>query len=415
MTTHIVPFHKLSVLTDRVNDLNKRGAKLGLEPLTFEAREFWARQRAVYDDGMPDGDRYVIKRYYSVQFTSEVPRYHGHRFVAVLEHHEAGNIVAKAPWAQEMDLSAWLMASSRCQHCGVYRRRIKTVLVQTPDNGLIQVGTDCLVDYIGSADAEMALRLWSLWAELGRSLGEDTDGEFGWGGARGEVATVDYVAAAVSSVRRRGYHKAMSEGQSTRSDVAFACGNKPQDRGNRGERELVEYWKEAQPTEADRARAAAAMAWVAANGDRSEYMHNLRVACSEPIVGDRAGGLLASLPAAFDKHEGVERERQQAPKPAGFFGKVGERVERFVELDARIGYESLYGAGAMLIVRDQQNYYFQTFTSGEARRIEDWSGLWAIRGTVKKHDTDRKGRPVTVLARCTVERVLTKAEAHEAA
>jgi hypothetical protein len=408
MTTHTIPFGKLSVLVEKLADLNKRGERLGLPPLGVDACEFWERVHR-NNDPLELGPR-VIKRFYSITFVGDAPRYKGHSFVAVLEHHDAGNIIARSPWAAGEELTAWQQASSRCQHCGLARRRKQTVLVRTPDGGLIQLGTDCMVDYLGTTDAAEAVRLWALWAELQSSF-SDEDGGF-WGGGAPEIATVDYVAAAVCSVRRRGYHKAGSD-VTTRSDVDFAMAGCPADNGRRGDREMIQAWKDAQPTDTDRARAAAAMAWASHSRDNSDYASNLRVALSEPVVGKRSAGLLASLPAAFDRHEGVERERREAPKPAGHFGAVGERTERLMTLETRAAYESDFGTGVMLILRDEQNHLFQTFTSGEAQRIEDWSGVWAIRGTVKKHATDRRGRPVTVLARCTVERVLTQGEHEE--
>lgn len=391
--THVIPENRLGILREGVAKLNKRATKLGMAPVSLIVS---APILVVRNRDHHDYQTWVVE----VQLTGEAPRIGGFTFVARLEHLNGGNLVLRAPGV-ERDLDGWRLTGSRCQHCGLDRKRTATFLLVNEQGSIVQVGKSCLEDYTGTTNVESAVDLFKCWAELLGGCGEE--GEYGFGGGwTPDILPINYLAAAVASIRRRGFHKAsVDDGQSTKMDCDFICGSCPKDKGERGDKELIESWHRSQPSEAQRAEAAVILAWTLASKDSSDYMHNARLLCAERIVIDRARGLLASLPVSYDKAMGREQERRERPAPGPHVGAIGERVLSKITVKLVRGYESEFGEGVMLIMVDAQNSSFKTFTSGTLSNVEDFGdGEWHMIATVKKHETDQKyGNPVTLLSR----------------
>ena len=283
-------------------------------------------------------------------------------------------------------------------------KRSATYLLQNEQGAIVQVGKSCLEDYTGTTNIASAVELFKCWQEILVGLGEG--GEYGFGGSWSpSITPVEYVAAAVSSIRRRGFHKSGTE-RSTRTECDFLTGPCPQDKGRRGDKEEIEAWKKGQPTDAQREEAAVILAWVLASKDSTDYMHNARIACAARMMIDRTEGILASLPVSYDKAQGIERERRERPPAGPHVGTIGERITTKVTVKLVRGYESDFGTGVMILMFDEKNSALKTFSSGRALQDqENFDGEWFLRGTVKKHETDdRNKEPVTLLKRVELQR-----------
>ncbi len=406
---HTIPEERLSQLRAGVANLNKRAAKLGLEPITLVVSD---PRSIVYTQVLPaeyqepyaaipkTTERHVWV--VDVSFQGTAPRVGGFHFVARLDHQEGGNLVLRAPGV-ETDLDGWRLTGSRCQHCGLDRRRSATFLLQNEQGAIVQVGKSCLEDYTGTTNIASAVELFKCWQEILVGLGDG--GEYGFGGGWHPSSTpVEYVAAAVSSIRRRGFHKSGSE-KSTRGECDFLTGPCPLDKGREGDKELVASWKKGQPSDAQREEAAVILAWAIASKDSSDYMHNARIACAARLLISRTEGLLASLPVAYDKAQGIERERLTRPAAGPHVGTIGERITIKITVKLVRGYESDFGTGVMILMFDENNSALKTFSSGRLQDQEDFDGEWYVRGTVKKHETDNRNQePVTLLSRCDLQR-----------
>ena len=410
-TTHTIPENRLGQLRAGVAKLNKRAVKLGLEPVVLVVSEPRSQlitellpaeyQEAGRIPSTTQRHVYVV----DVSFTGTAPRVGGFSFVARLDHQEGGNLVLRAPGV-ETDLDGWRLTGSRCQHCGLDRRRSATFLLQNEQGALVQVGKSCLEDYTGTTNIASAVELFKCWQEILVGLGGDGEYGFGFGGGwQPDVTPVEYLGCAVASIRHRGFHKSGSE-RSTRNDCDFLSAPCPLDKGRKGEKEMVEAWKKGQPTDAQREEAAAILAWAVASKDSGDYMHNARIACAGRVLIARTEGLLASLPVSYDKAMGIERERKVRPAAGPHVGTIGERITTKVTVKLVRGYESDFGTGVMILMLDENNSTLKTFSSGRALQDqENFDGEWYLRGTVKKHETDDKyGEPVTLLKRCELQR-----------
>ncbi len=382
---------RLSLVQSRMADLNKRAAKIGMEPMVLLASE----PRSIVED---------LRTIWVVDVTliDVVPKVNGYTFLASLEHTEAGNIILKAPAGEETDMSAWGFATAACQHCSLSRNRKNTFLLRSEAGEVIQIGRNCLADYLRSSDVERTLAMFAFVSEALLCLDEEGQ-TFGCRG-HWTVSTVDYVAAAVASVRKYGFRKSGSEGGSTRADASFLSGPCPMG-SSKAEIEQRQAWLEGQPSEFQRGEAEAMIAWCLATTEPGDYMHSLRVACALPEVNERARGLLASLPACYDRAMGIERAKRERKPNGPHFGQIGDRFDAEVEVMFSRGYAGMYGEGTMLIMRDTAGHVFQWFGSGEVNTIEDFSGKWYLRATVKRHEQSKKTlEPITLVTRCKLSR-----------
>jgi hypothetical protein len=419
--SYTIPHERLSVLQAGVDKLNKRAAKLGMEPVSVVSGQPFAQQYievepAEYgDDGriLPRSERIRTRWLCNVHIKGSVPVVAGFSFIAKLDHLEGGNLVLRAPgW--DGDLDGWRVVGSRCQHCGLARSRAATFLIRDESGNIIQVGRQCLQDYTRNADVENAVKLFKCWQELLAGGSDDSDGEGSWGfgGYCAGPTPTEYLAAAVSSIRHRGFHKSGAEERSTRSFCDFITGPCPKDKGERGDREEIALWKSLQPTDAQRAQAAEVLAWVLASNDSSDYMHNARLACAERTVRSRTEGILASLPSMHNKAMGREQERRERPVAGPYVGVTKGKVTLKVTVKYVTGWESeqYRTSGVFMILADENNSTIMVRATGAIDRqanADDFKdGQWYIHGTVKKHEPNakRNGEPVTWLTRCVMRR-----------
>lgn len=384
--------HRLAEAEAIVAKAAARAAKLGIDPVRLVVLGDRTTERTVEIGGLPFTYR-VTRAVLALH--GAAPRVAGYRLVARVEHTEAGNLVARSPvGAADVDLAPYRDAAPACEHCGAARRRKDTfVLCEEATGTLRQVGRNCLADYLRSEDVAEALALWKLLATLSGAAGDGDDEGFGGGGYRGDIATADFIACAVTAVRLRGFHKSDSD-RPTVEDARFAAS--PLYSNDAGTRRA---WADAQPTDADWARAKAVQAWVATTDDTSDYLRNLRIACALPGVG-RHGGLLASAPTAYARHVErlvVARREQEAPRGA-HVGTVGARVDLgdLTVLRTRFS-DGAYGTTTIVALVDGAGNRMTWFASG-AKDFEAGTVLRACKATIKRHG-DFRGTPDTTITR----------------
>ncbi len=409
--TFKIPAERLGILEDGVEKLNRRARKLGFEPVVLVTSEPRAEIRTKVSY-YPRREVKVTVWVRDVYFTGEAPRINGYEFQAALTHTPEGNLVSRAPGV-ETDLSGWRSTGARCQHCGLSRNRAETFVLKAPTGELVQIGRQCLVDYIGTTDVANAVQLWRAYRDLTGKL-TDEDGEYGFGGGWVCPTTpLEFVTAAVASVKRRGFVKTQcaDEQMSTRDHASWILGPEPKpDRD--GDTSARDEWRACQPTEKHETQAKEILEWVLTSNDSSDYMHNARVGCGARTMIARSAGLLASLPSAHDKHLGVIHERKVRPAAGPHVGVIGQRIDAKVvvkfEMMIPADPERQFSVDkALIIMADANNSTLKTFASGQLKRIDDLKeGEWYLRGTVSAHDYDKKrtDEPVTVLKRCDMSR-----------
>lgn len=398
--SYSIPAAGLSIVLAKVSQFNRRGSKRGFAPLEVTTiREFEQVTSTTLEGGV---ERKQTRHMLEIEIAGEVPVLAGYAFLANVQHTPAGNIVRRAPVTQGAELpelEAFRTAEPVCHHCGHKRARKDTFVLRTPAGALVQIGRNCLASYIGSADPEIALRLWALSAELERLCSEQ-DGE-GWGGCGAwYYETHTYLAHACAAIRMLGF-KPSSFDSATRSTVAFSIGRPPsRDSGS------LRDWQELQPTKADAEQAEAVRAWVAEQDGSSDYMHSAKVACALPRV-ERTEGLLCAVVNTYLKAMGQARLlERKGPAVSEHFGTVGKREAFTFTVTRKVCIDGNYGTRTIVGLEDGAGRAAVWFASGvpELSVGDKVTG----RATVKEHG-DYKGTKQTTLSRCAFEKVLDAA------
>ncbi len=306
-----------------------------------------------------------------VRIAGEVPRLDGHQFVARIEHTAAGNLIAHAPDAREVELPIALRtAAPTCDHCRAKRDRKDTfVLRREADGALVRVGRTCLGDYLRGADPAEVLALWRYLGSMTELLAGAGSGDEFAGGARQYMPVATYLTAVVSSVRHCGwFSRAMVEqrggGTTTAAHADWLCGQEPQNP------ESAREWRAMQPTAEDAEEARAVIAWVAATiGEkpleaRTEYEHNLVIALQLGIVTRRTYGIVASAVAAKRRHDGEVAQRNAPAAGSEHVGEVGKRQTFRLIVMAVAHFDGQYGTTTLLTMRDGDGNKLKWFASG---------------------------------------------------
>lgn len=331
----------------------------------------------------------------------ELPRVAGWGFVAKLEHLEAGNVVSRGPAELEAELDvAWRTAKGRCEHCKTARYRRETFLLRSEAGVIVQIGRNCLADFIG-VDASRLVAQAEFVSEVYGEMDEER-----WGGYGGYwvVAPLAYIACAVSSTELYGFVKSTEDG-STRAHVDFLSGLPPKTAEN------YKRWLEEQPTDAQVLRAQEICAWIQDEdvSGSSDYLWNLRLSIAERGVG-KHGGLLASAPSSYNRALGIKVQAKLKGQAAadGYAVAEGEVFKGEALLIRRVDIESDFGRKAICVFRATSGHEIVWYCSGEAPTL-DHSPRYQIKGRCKKHET-RNGLTQTVLSRVSFKAIDVKEE-----
>jgi hypothetical protein len=391
-----IPAHRLSLFQEKFAKLERRAKKLGCPVPTFTVGELAAEKRVEED---LDGERFItFVEYYPVTVDGAAPRYNGWSFLAVVDYEASAPMFRKTPTADAHEIpERYRTMGPRCEHCRLDRGRKETFIVRHEDGRVMQVGRQCIRDFLGHDTPENIASMAAFEAEV-RNACHDEDGGgmlLGGGPMVPEIGT--YLAWVVRSIRLWGWlsRSAASEisRASTASDAAFALEKHVKAcREGRGDRAQ-------KPTDADKARAEEVLAWAKAIGDGedrrlSDYEHNLKTVATLGRVTSKHFGLVASAVAAFDR----EAARRRAVKQE-HVGTVNERlrgVRVFVDRVYALDMDSF--GRSIVTMRDGEGHVFKWVTNV----IPDTGREYTMTATVKEHG-EWKGTLQTVVTRAELQ------------
>jgi len=300
----------------------------------------------------------------------------GWRVIAVVDHATDG-LATVAPGAPEGTFARWTGAESNCDDCGKAIRRVQTVVVADEHGNERQLGGQCATAFLGMT-VHIAFTLVNDMAD------DDWFDEAGDGGGRQTVHPQHAVSVAVAVAGTFGWRskgKANNEGGVATADLveAFLFGRHQQDAELR--KEVNASYKRSDESHA--AYMTGLMEWAATAGG-SDYLDTIRVMLTErDVVAVRRLGVLASVPAAYDRavaeRLAAENATEVAPVPV---------------TDARVKV-----TGVVQTIKPQETEYGMTWkmlvTADEGYR------LW---GTVPSSIDPQAGDRVSFMARVTPSR-----------
>lgn len=433
--------HKSRVET-ALEKLAKRAVKKGLPVLAWdwgkpyiEAIEKFIEngQEIPVDARVLDTNQFGVRvsvdiRRVPLTLPSEAPKYAGWKFVATLQHLDNENIVRSIPG--ETMPEVYRSRGPMCDHCRSLRRRNDTFVLRHDDNRTVQVGSTCIRDFLGSDEAGKIAALACLLSEA-RSVAEGGCEEGMGGGGSGEWLLSDLLPYVAWEIRTYGWvsrTQAREKGEETSATA------------NRGWGYLtsLEARKKAgaKPTEEDLTMALASEAWCeslsddAVNGEKGDYLHNIRAVSRQGLVSYRTAGLAASIVVAYQRHLGRERQKaERAARPVhdAFLGAVGDKVtfglpakvgkrgqtlkgapivlsSEPLTLDFVTGYSTEFGYTTVLKFRATNGAIIVWKASNTEIERADVGKRYTLAGSIKAH-VEYKGEKQTVMSRCDVQEV----------
>lgn len=402
----------------KVERMNKRAAKLGLEGVSFQITDRQERPcgsttigRYIKKVSLPNG--IVANRWHAIYVTVEVtgpmPRLNGYRFIATVDLRGDNPVVRAQPFVERdlgVDLRPFFTTDAHCDHCKSMRQRNDVLVLQEIETGaLIQIGRNCAADFFRSADAHHLLSVtdWS----IGFTLSDD-ESAYSGRAFNPYLPLLSVMETAAAVVRTFGWvSKATAERDdmlaSTRGRVITNLFPHPKTPLS----DLVTIGAE------DEAEGRAVMDWLVEAfvnkpaSERSTFESNVAAAIEgrdTPVLVVRDSNLNFVIWAI----NGYKRELQHRAERAArvsvvseHVGKVGVRAEFVLTLRVRRVFGGTYGQRAMCRFADAAgNVVIWWGTSDDAfNMIIDET--YTVKATVKGH-TLYEGVKQTELSRVSV-------------
>lgn len=417
-----IPMDNLEIAQSRVDKLNRRAKKMGVQPIGVDVSEPFLKKVRVPGSDLNDDPweaiegvqtrvRYIEVPYVKLTVTGEAPKMTGYTILAQLERIEDAGMVIKGLAGEEIE-EAWRSAESWCDHCASKRKRRTTYLFRDSAGKVIQIGSDCLKDFKGHDLSKLLDFTFETFTCF-----DDLEGWGGGGGGGNHLWTDEYLSWVVLAIRESGWlskKTAEEKGKTRTSELA-------------NELRLAFIWGKGKdrpdpPTADDSAKAEACIKWVreqvAPKLQKSEYEHNLALVLSRDIVNKKHLGIAASAIPAWEREMGrqIEREKKfQDEKKSLFQGEVGKRqvFPGLTLVMGRVFDGEQYGPRTLLKFKDEAGNIFIWWASGGRVGWEDENGherggdfvqgeTYDLLATVKKHD-EYKGIKQTVINRAKLD------------
>lgn len=397
--TATIPVENLPVLQAKLETLNKRAAKLGLEPITLRTGE-----KSIQDHPYEKGTKYEV---IEVFVEGSAPTLNGWQFVATLEHDENGTLIRRIPTFQdEIDLTQYRTASpDNCDQCHARRRRNDTYIVakETTDGEEFddrrwfetqQVGSTCLKDFIGTENPQAI-------AKFLEQVRDFIEGAASGGYSEGRITPrydlYDFMGTAAAVVREHGYISRRRAEETGDFATADAVKSDYFNRLHRISFKGQQGWTEV--TDADADLAVTTVEWVRGLDEKdleNDYLYNVFTVCKSGTLTDRQFGIAASAITAYQRAEQRRIERETAPKVDEYLAEPKERVqpiftvERVFEnhggdygisykhiLKASTGHRLIWSTGSECLEQGKQ--YTGDFSVKDNRETKYGKETWIFR------------------------------------
>jgi hypothetical protein len=405
----------LWVLREKLEKLNKRAVRLGLEPMTLTVVKTETKRRV-----MPSGLKKTVCISH-VEIDGQPPRINGWGVVGRVEFTEAGNLVHVAPHAGEFD-SKYRTVDNVCEHCNTQRRRNDVVVIRHSDGRELQVGRNCLADYIRSDDAEALICYADFLGNIERTVGELED-DYRESHGKPSESLVTVVRAASICIRKLGwtsgreaYEDHTGRKSATKNDVSNLL--IPPPAGSRAFADWEKWIEECELTvcDYDKELAAKALHWAESlePGD-SDYLANLKVLAQLERIGFDKLGYAVSIIPAYNRaceRETERRDRMEAAARKGDKVFVGEPKKRMkgirVTCKGLKSFEGNYGVTTLVRfehrVSPTEYAILVWFASGDKTEDFEVDADYTVDATCKDHNDHEKYGKQTRVNRVTVKK-----------
>lgn len=362
-----------AALTEVLSKINKRAAKIGLEPITA----------TVLTEEIVESDFYETIITLDLQGPSI--KVDGWQLVAKLELTDHGNIVTAMPshYGQELP-DAFRRAAMTCDHCGTSRVRKYGYILVNAAGTYKQVGKACLADFTGHGDAASIAAMWDgILEAVNAGSKERREGE----GAE-LLSLTGFLAHCSAMVRVGGYvsaKQAKEQASASTKDEAITNLYRKKAGTQHTALEALDY---------DRAEMWITLARSTFANPTNDYEHNMAVIFADNALPMNRAGFAASIIGVWYAQQ--EKTLKQVPT-SKHVGAVGANVSADAEVVLVKELESNYGVTYLYKFLDTCGNVLVWFASRN-QQIERGDKV-KIAGKVKAHDS-YNDQAQTILTRC---------------
>lgn len=416
VTTYKIPKSNIPYLEWKLERLNKRAKKLGVEPVRYQVINNYCE---IYEIDNPygieiDGVVQKIQKivwFSDVQIVSEKPvRLDGWELSAVVTKMPTGeSLVNTVP---DHDVPSYYRNADPhyCDHCKSLRTRKDVFIMHNTLTGEYkQIGRQCIQDFLGGEPG----RIFAIasWVDSISSLcnkAEDRDicrrerSPEGFG-------MEEYMAMACCLVRKTGFRSRNTESSMapTASDTQWLLSFSYNAEDAKSKDEFIKKYG-IEVEDQDREEATKVIEWARAIpvNTTNNYLYNLGVAARLEYVTYKTGGFIASAIQAYAKEvEHRERQRQitQSNLNSEWVGEVEKRIIiRNLKQVYRYVNESDYGVRTFLkFVQEGTGNVFIWWASG-SQDLESETPI-NIKATIKAHETYKDVKQTVIFRVVVVE------------
>jgi hypothetical protein len=404
-----VPTYALDTVRERTDKLNRRAERRGFPRVTLTIERTFDKPDPSYDG---DAEHAPLIEYATIAIHADASlRMDGWTLVGVVAADAVdadGNRVPMITNVPGQTFDGTVTDAMLCEHCNARRMRSETFLLRHDDGRDIQVGRQCIRDFLGHDPAAILAGV-----DAYESLIPSESERSGWDIAAPRVWPLrDIIHAAARIVAAEGWYvskaKAIDSENSDRPVYSTASRVYPVlEPASRKEFERLA--KEYPSDEKADALTDATIDALNSLNPSNEWEYKLVEYAKLARVGARHFGILAS--ATILGLRAQEREQKAIAEKAAreasgavdaYIGQVGQRV---TVAGATVSFvrefEGSYGVTTLLKF-DTPEGAVQWWQTGGKRGWEAGQTV-TLTGTVKGHEADRfTNRPTTTLTRCKV-------------
>ena len=374
---------KLDKLETRINRLANKAEKFGLPPISLTIVSCSTETKRV--NGVDISYPIVTVEISGVDVA---PTINGWSFLATIEHTPAGNIVRSF---SDTDISeTYRTADATCEHCNQNRQRNNTYVLMNENGDTKQVGSTCLVDFIGNTDAE---KIASFYAGISIEAILDelnsNEEEYDNYGSTSSFSIVQFVASVLLAVEELGFYAGSDSDNPTKHTAMSILVDGTDISSKMDEaREVIEAIKN----------------YISSKHRINDYLHNINIILSGDYMEYRHIGFVASTYVLVKKLSEQKIEEGLPENVSTHVGVVGEKLQNVpVTFVAQHGFETQWGYSSFLKFADSDGNILVWKTSSDptvdGKFIEEGCEYVLIVATIKAHD-EFNDKAQTNILRC---------------
>lgn len=392
LETYEIPSDNLHAFVTRIENLNSRARKLGLEPITFEEVGDRLIEQA-------DGSVYKV---IEIELQGERPKLKGWSFAARIEHDvydeaDGKNIIAKSPFCDDIDAipEEYRTIDPKCDHCQLKRYRKDTYLLVNEKGEWMQVGSTCLKDFTGHKDPHAIASWLELADALKRDLSAPDDMLTGSLGGSKYLDTLTFLAVVSAVIDEHGW---VSKGNANRTaglwptaDVALDVIFDMKD-GKKVEIEIADEHEET---------AREALEWcqdvLGTRSNLNDFEYNLVTLCSREMFDySKYAGFIAALISVWQRETQKTKKLREQGMTSEHVGEIGDRETFILTPKKVLSFGGIYGEVCMHIFEDENGNVF-VWKTGTG--MLETGITYEIPGTIAEH-SNYNGIPQTIIKNC---------------